>query len=77
MSQDVPTRGQLGKAMEHALVRVQVPNAIVGLIVGKAGGVTIKSIEGQMGTQVTIPFQGDADNPNIQTITITHPCCGQ
>jgi predicted PilT family ATPase len=74
MIQDVLARGQSGKAMKLALVRVRVLDADVGLIVGKAGA-TIKSIEGQMGTHVTIPFQGDADNPNVRTVTITHPRC--
>jgi far upstream element-binding protein len=51
-------------AKGHALVTVQVPNADVGLIIGK-GGATLNSIIGQMDAKIQIPVQGNVDNPEV------------
>eukprot|EP00980_Cylindrotheca_fusiformis_P016700 scaffold5024_cov136-Cylindrotheca_fusiformis.AAC.29 len=59
-------------AAGHALVKVEVPDADVGLIIGK-GGSTIKSIQETTGASIQIPPSGNPDNPSIRTISITHP----
>jgi len=56
----------------HILVKVQVPDSDVGLIIGKSGS-TIKGVQDRSGANIQIPQQGDADNPNIRTVNITHP----
>ena len=70
-----PYNAQL--AMQNALaaglqlVPVQVPDADVGLIIGK-GGVTIRSIQERSGANIQIPTVGDTDNPMVRTISVTH-----
>mmetsp|Transcript_48401 Transcript_48401/g.139201 ORF Transcript_48401/g.139201 Transcript_48401/m.139201 type:complete len:641 (-) Transcript_48401:2157-4079(-) len=59
-------------SMGHALVKVDVPDADVGLIIGK-GGATIKAIQDQTGAQVQIPPSGVSEKPDTRTISITHP----
>lgn len=59
-------------AQGHALVQVDVPDADVGLIIGKAGA-TIKAIQDQTGAQVQIPPSGASEKPDIRTVSITHP----
>lgn len=56
----------------HVLVTVAVPDTDVGLIIGKAGS-TIKGIQDRSGANIQIPQAGDLDNPNIRTVSITHP----
>mmetsp|Transcript_8310 Transcript_8310/g.7841 ORF Transcript_8310/g.7841 Transcript_8310/m.7841 type:complete len:468 (-) Transcript_8310:208-1611(-) len=63
---------QQALAEGQALVKTQVPNADVGLIIGK-GGTTIRSIQDRSGANVQIPQGPDADNPAIRTISVTHP----
>lgn len=59
-------------SLGHALVKVEVPDADVGLIIGK-GGSTIKSIQESTGASIQIPPSGNDDNPSVRTISITHP----
>ncbi|KAL3920990.1 MAG: hypothetical protein SGILL_002987 [Bacillariaceae sp.] len=59
-------------AAGHALVTMDVPDADVGLIIGKAG-TTIKSIQDLTQSAIQIPPAGNADNPTIRTISITSP----
>lgn len=59
-------------SMGHALVDVEVPDADVGLIIGK-GGMTIKSIQDQTGAQVQIPPRPTDDKPDVRIVSITHP----
>ena len=59
-------------AAGHALVKVDVPDADVGLIIGK-GGTTIKSIQETTGASIQIPPMGNPDNPSTRTVRITHP----
>lgn len=54
------------------LLTVQVPDADVGLIIGK-GGCSIKSIQDRSGANVQIPPIADADNPMVRTVNVTHP----
>lgn len=56
----------------HKLVTVEVPDADVGLIIGKAGA-TIKSIQDLTGSSIQIPPSGNPDNPSVRTISITNP----
>lgn len=56
----------------HALVTVDVPDADVGLIIGKSGA-TIKAIQDQTGAQVQIPPSGASEQPEMRTVSITHP----
>jgi far upstream element-binding protein len=56
----------------HSLVKMDVPDADVGLIIGK-GGSTIKGIQESTGSQVQIPAVGNPDNPSVRTISITCP----
>ncbi len=63
---------QQALAEGQALVKVPVPNADVGLIIGK-GGTTIRSIQDRSGANIQIPQGPDADNPTIRTVSVTHP----
>jgi len=56
----------------HHLIKVQVPNGDVGLIIGR-GGSQIKMIQERSGANIQIPQAADADNPAVRTISITHP----
>lgn len=56
----------------HSLVTVTVPDGDVGLIIGR-GGATIRHIQDRSGANIQIPQQGDADNPTVRTVSITHP----
>lgn len=56
----------------HALVTVQVPDADVGLVIGK-GGATIKAIQEQTGANIQVPPSADANDATKRTISITHP----
>lgn len=53
-------------------VTVQVPDADVGLIIGK-GGLQIRNIQEKSGANVQIPQGADANNPAVRTVNITHP----
>lgn len=69
--------GKDGKVQEalaagHVLVKVDVPDGDVGLIIGK-GGATIKSIQESTGASIQIPSSGNADNPSVRTLSVTHP----
>jgi far upstream element-binding protein len=59
-------------AAGHKLVTVEVPDADVGLIIGKAGS-TIKSIQEATGSAVQIPPSGNSENPLVRIISITNP----
>ena len=59
----------------HKLVKVEVPDADVGLIIGK-GGTTIKFIQETTGSSVQIPHSADTDNPSVRSISITCPTEG-
>jgi far upstream element-binding protein len=59
-------------AAGHALVKVDVPDADVGLIIGK-GGTTIKNIQDSTESSIQIPQTGNPDDPSIRTISITSP----
>lgn len=69
-SKDIKVQEAL--SMGHALVHVKVPDADVGLIIGKSGS-TIKAIQDQTGAQVQIPPSGSSDDPDTRTVSITHP----
>jgi far upstream element-binding protein len=56
----------------HQLVTVIVPDGDVGLIIGRSG-TTIRDIQDRSGANIQIPQQGDADNPTVRTVSITHP----
>lgn len=56
----------------HVLVTVAVPDTDVGLIIGKSGS-TIKGIQDRSGANIQIPQTGDVGNPNVRTVSITHP----
>ena len=60
----------LAEGQQH--VTVQVPDADVGLIIGK-GGVQIRTIQENSGANVQIPQVADANNPAVRTVNITHP----
>ena len=66
--------GRVAEALAHghSLVKMDVPNGDVGLIIGK-GGSTIKGIQESSGAQVQIPAAGNPDNPSVRTISITAP----
>jgi far upstream element-binding protein len=68
----VDAKVQEALALGHALVTMDVPDADVGLIIGKAGS-TIKSIQDFTQSQIQIPPSGNADNPAVRTISITSP----
>lgn len=59
-------------AAGHALLQVRVPDADVGLIIGKSGA-TIKNIQETTGASIQIPPSGNADDPTVRTVSITHP----
>lgn len=59
------------QANGQQVVNVQVPDADVGLIIGK-GGVTIRSIQERSGANILIPTVGDIDNPLVRTISVLH-----
>jgi far upstream element-binding protein len=59
-------------AAGHQLLQVQVPDADVGLIIGK-GGTTIKTIQDTTGASIQIPPTGNPDDPSMRTVSITHP----
>lgn len=59
-------------AAGHHLVEVDVPDADVGLIIGK-GGTTIKMIQESTGASIQIPPTGNPDNPSTRTVQVTHP----
>ena len=65
---------QLQKALAEgqAHVTIQVPDADVGLIIGK-GGAQIRNIQEKSGANVQIPQVADANNPLVRTVNITHP----
>jgi far upstream element-binding protein len=69
-----PKEGRVQEAMAggHQLVQVDIPDADVGLIIGKMGS-TIKSIQEQSGASIQVPQAGNVDNPSIRTVSITHP----
>mmetsp|Transcript_5977 Transcript_5977/g.16992 ORF Transcript_5977/g.16992 Transcript_5977/m.16992 type:complete len:777 (+) Transcript_5977:126-2456(+) len=56
----------------HKLVKVEVPDADVGLIIGK-GGSTIKYIQETTGSSVQIPHSATPENPAARSISITCP----
>lgn len=60
----------LAEGQQH--VTVQVPDADVGLIIGK-GGAQIRTIQENSGANVQIPQVADANNPAVRTVNITHP----
>ena len=64
---------QLRKALAEGQVHVtvKVPDADVGLIIGK-GGMQIRNIQENSGANVQIPQVADADNPAVRTVNITH-----
>ena len=64
----------LQKALSEgqAHVTIQVPDADVGLIIGK-GGMQIRNIQERSGANIQIPQVADADNPAVRTVNITHP----
>jgi rRNA processing protein Krr1/Pno1 len=66
--------GKVNEALAegHQLVQVDVPDADVGLIIGK-GGATIKMIQESTGSSIQIPPSGNVDNPSMRTVSITHP----
>jgi len=59
-------------ASGQQLVTVQVPDADVGLVIGK-GGMNIRSMQDRTGANIQIPQQADIGNPTVRTISITHP----
>jgi len=56
----------------HKLVKVEVPDADVGLVIGK-GGSTIKFIQETTGSSVQIPHSATPENPSVRCISITCP----
>lgn len=51
---------------------MDVPDADVGLIIGK-GGATIHDIQGRTQASIQIPPAGNPDNPAVRTVSITCP----
>lgn len=69
------TKVQEAVAEGHKLVQVDVPDADVGLVIGK-GGVTIKFIQSSTGSNVHIPHSantGEGSDPSVRTVSITCP----
>mmetsp|Transcript_9661 Transcript_9661/g.27487 ORF Transcript_9661/g.27487 Transcript_9661/m.27487 type:complete len:702 (-) Transcript_9661:1490-3595(-) len=69
--------GQDGKVLEamasgHVVITLDVPDADVGLIIGK-GGSTIKSIQESTGSSIQIPPNGGMGNPAMRSVSITSP----
>mmetsp|Transcript_32830 Transcript_32830/g.74978 ORF Transcript_32830/g.74978 Transcript_32830/m.74978 type:complete len:468 (+) Transcript_32830:31-1434(+) len=64
---------QLQKALAEgqAHVTCKVPDADVGLVIGK-GGMQIKLIQEKSGANIQIPQMADTDNPAMRTVNITH-----
>lgn len=66
MSTSSATRPQ----MQHAFViKVQIPNDKVGIIIGKQG-VTLRAIQDRTRATMQIPTQCDDDDPTMRTISI-------
>ena len=65
---------QLQQALSERQAHVQfpVPNADVGLVIGR-GGMTIRSLQERSGANIQIPQGPDANDPTIRTVNITHP----
>ena len=55
-----------------ASVTIKVPNAQVGLVIGKQG-MTIRAIQDRTGANVQIPQAPDLDDPSKRSIAITGP----
>lgn len=70
MAQMQQLQQALAEGQTH--VTVQVPDADVGLIIGK-GGMQIRNIQEKSGANVQIPQVADAGNPTVRTVNITHP----
>lgn len=70
MAQMAQLQQALSEGQTH--VTVQVPDADVGLIIGK-GGAQIRNIQEKSGANVQIPQVADAGNPTVRTVNITHP----
>jgi len=70
LSQAEKVKQAIGQGQQVATV--QIPDADVGLIIGK-GGVNIRSIQERTGANVQIPQSADADNHLVRTVTVTHP----
>eukprot|EP00536_Pseudo-nitzschia_multiseries_P010638 jgi/Psemu1/67513/estExt_Genemark1.C_3330001 len=66
------TKVQEALAEGHKLVTVEVPDADVGLVIGK-GGSTIKYIQESTGSSVQIPHTAIPENPSLRSISITCP----
>jgi far upstream element-binding protein len=60
----------LNEGQKH--ITVQVPDADVGLIIGKQGA-QIRTIQDTSGANVQIPQVADAGNPSVRTVNITCP----
>ena len=56
----------------HALVKLKVPNADVGLVIGR-GGATIRQMQERSGANIQIPPGPDSDDPASRTVSVTHP----
>lgn len=54
----------------NATLHHEVPNAKVGLVIGRAGG-TIKMIQQKTGAHIQIPQEGDGPDPNTRIVTIS------
>eukprot|EP00588_Corethron_pennatum_P013286 CAMPEP_0194271448 /NCGR_PEP_ID=MMETSP0169-20130528/5207_1 /TAXON_ID=218684 /ORGANISM="Corethron pennatum, Strain L29A3" /LENGTH=716 /DNA_ID=CAMNT_0039013787 /DNA_START=51 /DNA_END=2201 /DNA_ORIENTATION=- len=59
-------------AAGHHVVLVKVPDADVGLIIGR-GGQNIRQMQERSGANIQIPQRADPDDPRARTCTITHP----
>ena len=70
MAQMAQLQQALAEGQSH--ITVQVPDADVGLIIGK-GGAQIRNIQEKSGANVQIPQVADAGNPSVRTVNITHP----
>lgn len=70
MAQMAQLQQALAEGQTH--VTVQVPDADVGLIIGK-GGMQIRNIQEKSGANVQIPQVADVGNPTVRTVNITHP----
>jgi len=71
-SDNTEAKVQEALAGGHKLVKVEVPDADVGLVIGK-GGSTIKFIQETTGSSIQIPQSAEPDNPSIRIISITCP----
>lgn len=70
----VPKEAKVQQALDqgHVLKTVEVPDADVGLIIGK-GGSTIQNIQDRTGASIQIPPAANMDNSQVRTVSITHP----